>query len=157
MSENDDLIKERQSLCQEKCSLILSSIGKVRIRPNGVNAIPSEVTAWLDARGADADDVRAVVAEVGKMAGTTPVEESWTPSTDFDADLRDRLAEALAAPVLATGAGHDAGILSAAGIEASMLFVRNPTGVSHSPAEHAEIEDCLAGVDALARVIETLA
>jgi N-carbamoyl-L-amino-acid hydrolase len=38
-----------------------------------------------------------------------------------------------------------------------MLFVRNPTGVSHSPAENAEIDDCLAGVEALARVIETLA
>ena len=38
-----------------------------------------------------------------------------------------------------------------------MLFVRNPTGVSHSPAEHAEDADCEAGVDALARVIETLA
>ena len=34
-------------------------------------------------------------------------------------------------------AGHDAGILSAAGIPTAMLFVRNPTGVSHSPAEHA--------------------
>ena len=29
-----------------------------------------------------------------------------------------------------------------------MLFVRNPTGVSHSPAEHAETADCLAGVEA---------
>ena len=56
-----------------------------------------------------------------------------------------------------TGAGHDAGILSAAGIPTAMLFVRNPTGVSHSPAEHAEPADCLAGVDALARAIEALA
>jgi N-carbamoyl-L-amino-acid hydrolase len=38
-----------------------------------------------------------------------------------------------------------------------MLFVRNPTGVSHSPAEHAERDDCLAGIDALAAVIEDLA
>jgi N-carbamoyl-L-amino-acid hydrolase len=38
-----------------------------------------------------------------------------------------------------------------------MLFVRNPTGVSHSPAEHADHDDCLAGVEALARVIEDLA
>jgi N-carbamoyl-L-amino-acid hydrolase len=59
--------------------------------------------------------------------------------------------------VLPTGAGHDAGILAAAGIPTAMLFVRNPTGVSHSPAEHAETDDCLAGVEALARVIETLA
>jgi N-carbamoyl-L-amino-acid hydrolase len=38
-----------------------------------------------------------------------------------------------------------------------MLFVRNPTGTSHSPAEMAELEDCLAGVRALAAVIEELA
>jgi len=135
----------------------VATVGKVRVRPNGVNAIPSAVTAWLDARGADAADVRAVVAAVGKAAGIDPVEESWTPSTDFDAALRDRLAETLDAPVLPTGAGHDAGILSSAGIETCMLFVRNPTGVSHSPAEHAETDDCLAGVDALTRVTEALA
>jgi N-carbamoyl-L-amino-acid hydrolase len=135
----------------------VATVGKVRVRPNGVNAIPSEVTAWLDARGPLEDAVRSVVADVGKAAGIAPVEESWTPSTDFDADLRDRLADALAAPVLPTGAGHDAGILAAVGIPTAMLFVRNPTGVSHSPAENAEIDDCLAGVEALARVIETLA
>jgi N-carbamoyl-L-amino-acid hydrolase len=59
--------------------------------------------------------------------------------------------------VLPTGAGHDAGLLSGAGIPTAKLFVRNPTGVSHSPAEHAEPADCLAGVDALARAIEALA
>ncbi|MBD0292865.1 MAG: M20/M25/M40 family metallo-hydrolase, partial [Jiangellaceae bacterium] len=58
--------------------------------------------------------------------------------------------------VLPTGAGHDAGVLQAAGVPSAMLFVRNRTGVSHSPAEHADREDCLAGVTALARVIETL-
>ena len=55
-----------------------------------------------------------------------------------------------------TGAGHDAGIL-AAEVPTAMLFVRNPTGVSHSPAEHAEAADCLAGVAALATVLEELA
>jgi N-carbamoyl-L-amino-acid hydrolase len=99
-----------------------------------------------------------VVAAVGAASGSTPVEESWTPSTDFDASLRDRLATLLGdAPVMPTGAGHDAGILAAAGVPAAMLFVRNPTGVSHSPGEHAEPDDCRAGVDALARVVENLA
>jgi N-carbamoyl-L-amino-acid hydrolase len=37
-----------------------------------------------------------------------------------------------------------------------MLFVRNPTGVSHSPAEHAADADCEAGVAALATVLEDL-
>jgi N-carbamoyl-L-amino-acid hydrolase len=38
-----------------------------------------------------------------------------------------------------------------------MLFVRNPTGVSHSPGEFATDEDCVAGVVALADVLEALA
>jgi N-carbamoyl-L-amino-acid hydrolase len=37
-----------------------------------------------------------------------------------------------------------------------MLFVRNPTGVSHSPEEFAELADCFAGVDALASVVQHL-
>ncbi|MGK5110712.1 MULTISPECIES: allantoate amidohydrolase [unclassified Geodermatophilus] len=140
----------------------LATVGKVRVRPNGVNAIPSEVTAWLDARGPLDDEVRAVVRDVGRAAGAEPVEESWTPATPFDPALRDRLATLLgtdggSCPVLATGAGHDAGVLAAAGVPTAMLFVRNPTGVSHSPAEHADPDDCAAGVAALARVVEDLA
>ncbi len=87
--------------------------------------------------------------------------ESFTPPVVFDPALRDRLAQALAAggmaaPVLPTGAGHDAGVL-AARLPTAMLFVRNPTGVSHSPAEQAERADCEAGVAALAVVLEDLA
>jgi len=37
------------------------------------------------------------------------------------------------------------------------LFVRNPTGISHSPLELAEREDCYRGVEALTRVTEELA
>jgi N-carbamoyl-L-amino-acid hydrolase len=37
-----------------------------------------------------------------------------------------------------------------------MLFVRNPTGVSHSPAEHADQADCHAGVAALSAVLTDL-
>jgi N-carbamoyl-L-amino-acid hydrolase len=58
--------------------------------------------------------------------------------------------------VLGTGAGHDAGLLANAGIPAAMLFVRNPTGISHSPQEWAEADDCQAGVRALAAVLEDL-
>ena len=60
-------------------------------------------------------------------------------------------------PLLATGAGHDAGVLATAGVPTAMLFVRNPTGVSHAPAEHAEPADCHAGVAALAAVLADLA
>ena len=139
----------------------VATVGKVRVVPGGVNAIPSEVTAWLDARGPDADAVRRVVDGVGEVAAEfdgVVTEESWTPTTAFDPGLVRRLSTRLGGvPVIGTGAGHDAGILANAGIPTAMLFVRNPTGISHSPAEWAEESDCLAGVEALARVVEDLA
>jgi N-carbamoyl-L-amino-acid hydrolase len=59
-------------------------------------------------------------------------------------------------PALPTAAGHDAAALAAA-VPTAMLFVRNPTGTSHSPEETAEVDDCLAGIRALAAAIEELA
>ena len=135
----------------------VATVGKVRVEPNGVNAIPSRVTAWLDARGRGEVAVRAVVEAVGRQSGSIAVEESWTPETVFDVPLAQRLSEKLDdAPMLATGAGHDAGVLATAGLSTGMLFVRNPTGISHSPAEFAEREDCHRGVEALTRVTEEL-
>jgi N-carbamoyl-L-amino-acid hydrolase len=139
----------------------VATVGKVSVNPNGVNAIPSSVTAWLDARGPDEVDVRCLVADLSDSFGR-PDEESWTPRTPFDSTLTANVVHALEergdpVPVLETGAGHDAGVLSQAGIATSMLFVRNPTGVSHSPLEHAETDDCLAGVAALTHVVQRLA
>jgi N-carbamoyl-L-amino-acid hydrolase len=132
----------------------VATCGKVRVEPNGVNAIPSRVTAWVDARAPRADAVRRVISSLGAPAA----EESWTDETEFDRSLRERVAAALGhPPELGTGAGHDAGVLAGKGIPAAMLFVRNPTGVSHSPAEFAERADCLAGVDALTTVLRDLA
>ena len=34
-------------------------------------------------------------------------------------------------------------------VPSAMLFVRNPTGASHTPAESASESDCLAGVQVL--------
>ncbi len=144
----------------------LATFGKVSVEPNGVNAIASLVRGWLDSRAADEKTLAAVVEEVERAAvergardgvEVRVTRESFTPVVEFAHDLRDRLSGLLGGvPVLPTGAGHDAGILSAS-VPTAMLFVRNPTGVSHSPAETAGEDDCLAGVAALAQVLEGLA
>jgi N-carbamoyl-L-amino-acid hydrolase len=148
----------------------LATFGKVAAEPGGANAICSTVRAWLDARAPDQVVLDHMVGQIEatarRAAAAQGVEvsmrrESFTPPVEFDPALRARLAGALAArgtaaPVLATGAGHDAGVL-AARLPSAMLFVRNPTGVSHSPAEHADRADCEAGVAALAAVLEELA
>ena len=139
----------------------VATVGKISIQPGGVNAIASSATAWLDARAASEPALRATLAQIEAevaASGAVVNEESWTPQTAFDDALVSRLARMLDdAPVMSTGAGHDAGILANAGVPAVMIFVRNPTGASHTPAEWAEPEDCLAGIDALARVLAELA
>ena len=143
-----------------------ATFGRIAVEPNGTNAVPSLVTAWLDARASSDDGLTAMVAEIARQAddragrdGTSLVvsAESVSRSVAFDAALAARLAGPGGWPVIPTQAGHDAGILSDAGIPTAMLFVRNPTGVSHSPDEHAEMPDCLAGVEALADVLAGLA
>ena len=144
----------------------LATFGKVSVEPNGVNAIASLVRGWLDSRAADEATLAQVVAEIERAAvergARDGVEvhvtrESFTPVVEFAHGLRDELSKLLGGvPVLPTGAGHDAGILSAS-VPTAMLFVRNPTGISHSPAEYAAEDDCLAGVTALADVLEGLA
>jgi N-carbamoyl-L-amino-acid hydrolase len=142
-----------------------ATFGRLDVRPNGTNAVPSAVTAWLDARAetpAHLEDLLAGVERAAReRAGRDGTEVSVTPESvsgavHFDAGLTARIAEPHGWPVIPTMAGHDAGVLSAAGIPTAMLFVRNPTGVSHSPAEHAETADCLAGVEALADTLERL-
>jgi beta-ureidopropionase / N-carbamoyl-L-amino-acid hydrolase len=139
----------------------LATVGKISIQPGGVNAIARSATAWLDARASGETALRSTVAQIeDEVAGSDAVvtEESWTPQTAFDEALVTRLANLLdGAPMMSSGAGHDAGILANAGVPAAMIFVRNPTGVSHSPAEWADPEDCSAGAAALATVLAELA
>lgn len=143
-----------------------ATVGRLVPNPGGTNVIASTVDVWLDARAPDDASTRLVVERIRGMArdaveregcSLEVTEESYGDTVHFDAGLRDRIAGALGGiPALPTGAGHDAGVL-AAHVPTAMLFVRNPTGVSHAPEEFAEAEDCEAGVDALAAVLGQLA
>jgi N-carbamoyl-L-amino-acid hydrolase len=146
----------------------VATIGRARVEPNGTNAVPSRVTGWLDARAPAQRAVEAIVRGVEEHAreraaaegvDLTVTAESMSAGVEFSPAVNARLHASLDAvagagsvPDLATGAGHDAGVLSAL-VPTGMVFVRNPSGVSHSPEEFAERSDCLAGVDALAIVM----
>ena len=152
----------------------VATFGRVQVEPNATNAVPSNVTAWLDARGPNQEIVDEIVEGVLKVADArardeqmtvTVTAESVSTVVTFSAEVRSRLHRVLdsvagigtglglrAVPDLGTGAGHDAGVLSSV-VPTAMLFVRNPTGVSHSPEEFAARADCLVGVEALAAVM----
>jgi beta-ureidopropionase / N-carbamoyl-L-amino-acid hydrolase len=130
----------------------LATVGKVAVHPGAVNAIAGAATAWIDARGADEERVRRVLARFDT------IEESFTAATTFEKGLVDALGDVLGnVPRLPSGAGHDAGVLALAGIPSAMILVRNPTGISHAPEEYAEQADVAAGVEALAAVLRARA
>jgi N-carbamoyl-L-amino-acid hydrolase len=136
----------------------VATVGRIVPIPGGTNVIASQVDVWLDARLGAAGDTEQLVDSILSRARQyaanegcelTVTQESASPEVTFDAELRDRLASVVRGPVVPTGAGHDAGVL-AEHTATGMLFVRNPTGVSHAPGEFAEVDDCVAGVQALA-------
>jgi beta-ureidopropionase / N-carbamoyl-L-amino-acid hydrolase len=142
-----------------------ATVGRLVPTPGGTNVITSTVDLWLDARAPGDDRTRALVDEITEVAteaalaegcAVTVSEESYSNTVRFDASLRDDLKARLGGvPELATGAGHDAGVL-AAFVPSGMLYVRNPTGVSHAPEEFAETEDVEHGARALADILEYL-
>jgi N-carbamoyl-L-amino-acid hydrolase len=141
----------------------VATVGRTLIHPGGTNVIASAMSFWLDIRHPDDAVVEQVLEAISRRArehaSATGVEvtvsrESYSPTTHFTADLNARLSSVLpTAPLLPSGAGHDAGIL-AAHVPSAMLYVRNPTGVSHAPEEACEVDDQRAGVDALVKVLE---
>ncbi|RKT57422.1 allantoate amidohydrolase [Saccharothrix australiensis] len=143
-----------------------ATVGRLVPNPGGTNVIASSVDVWLDARAADDHRTREVVALITEEARAAAAEEgcevrvteeSYGDTVHFDRGLAAELSSVLGdVPALPTGAGHDAGIL-AAHVPTAMLFVRNPTGISHAPEEFAEADDCAAGVAALATTLEHLA
>ena len=137
----------------------LATCGKVRVAPNAVNAVPAHVTAWIDARADSEARVQAAIEELrgfAAAAGGEFIEESWTATTSFTESLVTALATQLRAPVLSTGAGHDAGMLATAGMPRRCSSCATPPGCRiHRPSSPTEA-DCLVGVDALAAALREL-
>lgn len=145
------------------------TVGRVEPVPGGTNVIASRVDLWLDVRHPE-DAVTAQVVEeihrrsreIAAVEGCTAemTEESYSGTVHFTPELTRALETSVRrteadAPTLATGAGHDAGVL-AAHVPSGMIFVRNPSGISHSPEEHVEDADADLGVLALADALEEL-
>jgi allantoate deiminase len=150
----------------------VATVGDLRIVDPAANVIPGRVALSLDLRASEAQQLSSLVDAVSAIAqaaaavasctaGATP---TWrlapvAMSDRVRAAIRDQ-ARALGHPiaVLPSGAGHDAGILASAGVEAGMLFVRSRNGgASHRPDELTEEADVAAAIEVLTMTLATLA
>jgi acetylornithine deacetylase/succinyl-diaminopimelate desuccinylase-like protein len=134
----------------------VATVGRLEVEPGAENVIPAHVTLWLDARAPDAERFARLIALLG-LSPTYRVEPVGMAPTVRDALLAELEACGFPAVELTSGAGHDAGILAAAGVESGMLFVRSQNGgISHHPDELSSDEDVGVAVDALAGALRRL-
>jgi N-carbamoyl-L-amino-acid hydrolase len=115
------------------------------------------VSLTVDVRAPDDERLRRLLSDLGLEH--EPIVRAAPMADSVRLVLREEI-ERLGLPVveLPSGAGHDAGVLAAAGVEAGMLFVRSLNGgVSHSPDEHSSDEDVELAVEVLTATLRRLA
>jgi len=146
------------------------TVSRMLVAPNAPTTVPAAVSLWVDLRAARPESLDALherlvgaAREIAAEAGlaVAPEVEARSDGVAFDADVRAALSAAAAgpggpAPSLVCFAGHDAGVL-AERVPAGMVFVRNETGVSHSPAEHVDLRDAAQAAEALLSALGELA
>jgi len=146
----------------------VGTVGEIAVRPGAKNVVPGECIFSLDLRAARDHDglVRDVLDAVTGIASARGVDASVddlarVPVTPLDTKIRDVLQRAtrsvgVEAPLLVSGAGHDAQNPALSGVPTGMIFVRS-TGGSHTPREFASTDDAALGAQALANAIKELA
>jgi allantoate deiminase len=148
---------------------LVATVGQVAVEPGASNVIPSSVNLSLDVRHPDdavrRDAVHALEHDARGIATRRRLGVEWQivqeqRAVPCDASLSSSLEQAIAGaglPVerLASGAGHDAVIMSAV-VPVAMLFVRCQGGISHNPAESVLNSDVVAAIEVLNRLLDEL-
>jgi allantoate deiminase len=134
----------------------VATVGRVEVEPGGINVIPGRVRYSVDVRAPDQERLDRLIelAGIDHAKAVPPVGMSPKVTDVLRAELESR---GLPVVELASGAGHDAGVLARAGVPTGMLFVRSLNdGVSHSPDELSSTEDIELSIEVLAEVLRRL-
>ena len=146
---------------------LVATVGRLDAAPGAVNVVPGDAVALLDVRHPDDAVRRAAVAglrlRAEELAAARGLSVGWeelldAPAVAMDPGLTARLRAAAGpgAPVLASGAGHDAVALAAL-CPVAMLFVRCAGGISHHPDESVRPGDAGRAVEVLGTFLRGLA
>jgi allantoate deiminase len=156
-------------LAAERCG-VTATAGRIEVDPGAANVIPGHATLTLDVRHPrDArrrTAVRSLQRTAQDVARRRALRLRWTlvqdvPAVRCDATWTKLLASrvsarGLGAPMLPSGAGHDAVPMSALG-PVAMLFVRCKGGISHHPDESVKTADVAHAIAVVSDFVETLA
>ena len=148
---------------------VVGTVGIVEVTPGAMNVIPGEVKLGVDIRSISEVARNSVVTLVKEFIDVTAEKRglSYTiepvaqdhPVAMHPAMIRE-IEEAVTSlgveyMALPSGAGHDA-MHWADDVPTGMIFIPCLNGISHNPAEFAEMDDIVTGVEVLDKVLRKL-
>ncbi|BCG89211.1 Zn-dependent hydrolase [Mesorhizobium sp. 113-3-9] len=147
----------------------VATVGTMRLEPNAINVIPSRAVFTVDLRDPDEQRLQAEEAALAAFLEQLAVEgiavtverlARFEPVV-FDGRVVELIETAarkrgLISRRMTSGAGHDAQMIARIA-PAAMIFVPSAGGISHSPLEHTEDAELVAGANILLDVITELA
>lgn len=148
----------------------VGTVGVINASPGVMNVIPGEAQLGVDIRGISSESknrvIRAFKAGLVEICERRSVEFELVTLTDeqpvaLSKDLAGLLSElcgklGFTSMVMPSGAGHDA-MHFAPHVPTGMIFIPCRQGISHNPAEYADIKDIAAGTEVLYAALLKLA
>ncbi|ADV13804.1 Zn-dependent hydrolase [Mesorhizobium sp. M7A.F.Ca.US.014.04.1.1] len=148
----------------------VATVGTIRFEPNAINVIPSRAVFTVDLRDPDEQRLQAAEAALAAYLEQLAAAENVTVSVEqlarfepviFDLRIVEQIEAAakrrgLGVRRMTSGAGHDAQMLACIA-PAAMIFVPSVGGISHSPREHTDDAELVAGANILLDVAAQLA
>ncbi|GAA1321081.1 Zn-dependent hydrolase [Streptomyces sanglieri] len=165
-----DVDRISREIVATESDFAVATVGEITVEPNARNVVPGNVTLSIDIRDVDLD----IIDEITTLAkrSLARIEEKWGVDASFDryrtvdpVPMSDRCRKALIMASerndietidLASGGGHDT-MKFAPLTDVGMLFAPSENGISHSPEEWTDWEDCARATQILTEALAQLA
>jgi N-carbamoyl-L-amino-acid hydrolase len=148
----------------------VGTVGRIEVEPNATNVVPGHVELGLDVRDVATDGIDAVLDAAEESLDRLAAERAVRTALDTHLHvppmpMSDRVRRAAHAAGeragigtmdLHSGAAHDS-MHVATVTDAGLLFAPSRDGVSHSPLEWTDWDDCAAATRVLAGALADLA
>lgn len=148
---------------------VVGTVGVVEVMPGAMNVIPGAVKLGVDIRSISKVARNSVVTLVKEFIDITAEKRglSYTIETiaqDHPVEMHPAMIREIEEAVksvgveymtMPSGAGHDA-MHWAEAIPTGMIFIPCRDGISHNPAEFAEMDDIVTGAEVLDKVLRKL-
>ncbi len=165
-----DVERAANELVAEESPTAVGTVGKLDVASNATNVVPGRIELGLDVRDVEygsmndlVDRARQSLARLERSRGLTttvwrPFDLEPIPMTDRCRDALHEAGDAQAVETidLHSGAAHDT-MHVASVTDAGMLFAPSRDGISHSPLEWTDWDDCAAATTVLTGALAKLA